>query len=192
VSLYELLLFGHITAAMLWVGAGFSLVVLGVLADRARDDEALKATLLQTNRLGNVYFIPASLAVLVFGIALVLESGAWSFGQLWIVLGLIGYFLTFVTGVAVIKPRGEAIGRMLEESGGVMTPEATLAGRRLLTLARIDYVVLFLVVFDMVAKPSGDDVGLLVGMALVLVAGAGYFTWRARSLAGASPAAGPA
>lgn len=191
-SLYELLLFGHITAAILWIGAGFSLLVLGLLADRARDDEGLKAALFGVNRLANVYFIPASLAVLVFGIALVLESSAWSFGQLWIVLGLIGYFLTFVTGVAVLKPRGEAIGRMLEESGGTMTPESTLAGRKLMTLARIDYVVLFLVVFDMVAKPSGDDVGLLVGMAAVLVLGVGYFVWRARSLTAAAPAAGRA
>ena len=188
-SLYEALLLGHILAAILWIGAGFSLVVLGLLADRAQEDEAMKSTLEHTNRLANVYFIPSSLLVLVFGIALVAESEAWSFGQLWIVLGLIGYALTFLTGIAVIKPRGEKIGRMIGEAGGRMTPQAMLAGRKLLTLARIDYVVLFLVVLDMVVKPTGDDVALLVVMAAIFVAGVAWVIWRARSLTPPVPAA---
>jgi hypothetical protein len=43
--------------------------------------------------------------------------------------------------------------------------------RRLLALARIDYVVLFLVIADMAAKPTGDDAGLLIAMAIVFAAG---------------------
>jgi uncharacterized membrane protein len=185
----EIWLFGHLVAAILWIGAGFSLVVLAVLADRTRDSDALKHVLEHTNRLANVYFIPASFAVLVFGIALVVQSEFFEFSMLWITLGLVGYALTFGTGIGVIKPRAEKIGRMLEESGGVMTPEALLAARKLLTIARIDYVVLFLVVFDMVTKPTGDDVGLLVFMAAVLVAGTAYFALRARSLGPGEPAA---
>lgn len=187
-SLYEILLFLHIGFAILWLGAAVSLVVLGVMADRTDDEEAMKSTLDHNNRLSTVYFVPSSLLVLVFGIALVVESEAWSFGQLWIVLGLVGYALTFLTGIAVIKPRGERIGKMIGQAGGTMTPEAMVEGRRLLTLARIDQVVLFLVVLDMVAKPTGDDVGLLVAMAAILVAGAAYFTWRARSLGPGAPA----
>lgn len=187
-SLYELLLVGHIAAAILWLGAAFALVVLGLLADRANDEEAMKSTLDQNNRLSTVYFIPSSLLVVLFGLALVAESEAWSFGQLWIVLGLVGYALTFVTGIAVIKPRGEKIGKMIGRAGGRMTPEAMLEGRRLLTLARIDQVVLFLVVVDMVAKPTGDDVGLLAAMAAILVVGVAYFTWRARGLETGEPA----
>jgi uncharacterized membrane protein len=140
------------------------------------------------NRLGNVFFLPASLLVIVFGVALVAESEAWSFGQLWIVLGLVGYALTFLTGLLVIKPRGEKIGRMIEHARGTMTPEAMLEGRKLLTLARIDYVVLFLVVLDMVVKPTGDDVGLLVAMAAILVVGVAYVVLRARSLTAPAPA----
>ena len=63
-----------------------------------------------------------------------------------------------------------------------MTPEALSEGRKLLTLARIDYIVLLLVVLDMVVKPTGDDVGLLVVMAAILVAGVAYVLWRARAL----------
>ena len=187
-SLYEILLFAHITTAILWVGAGFSLVVLGLLGELKDDEGSMRTALDGANRLGNVYFLPASLLVIVFGIALVAESEAWSFGQLWIVLGLVGYALTFVTGVALIKPRGERIGRMIEQARGTMTPEAMLEGRKLLTLARIDYVVLLLVVLDMVVKPTGDDVGLLVVMAAILVVGVAYPVWRVRSLTEPAPA----
>jgi uncharacterized membrane protein len=187
-SLYEILLFAHIVFAILWVGAGFALVVLGLLGEWKDDEGSMRTALDGANRLGNVYFVPVSLLVLVFGIALVAESEAWSFGQLWIVLGLVGYALTFFTGLLVIKPRGEKIGRMVEDARGAMTPEAMLEGRKLLTLARIDYIVLFLVVLDMVVKPTGDDAGLLVAMAAILVLGVGYTVWRARALGPAGPA----
>ena len=190
----ELWLLGHILAAIAWIGAGFSLVVLAVLADRARDAERLKAVLDHTNRLSTIYFVPASALVVVFGILLVVESDFYEFSMLWVVLGLLGYAATFGTGLFVIKPRGERIGRMLGESRGVMTPEIWLEGRKLMTIARIDYVVLFLVIFDMVVKPTGDDVGALIFMAAVLVAGVAYFSWRARSLEAApmAPAQEPA
>ena len=51
-----------------------------------------------TNRLGPTYFVPASLAVFVFGVILVIQSDFYGFDQLWIVLGLVGYALTFLTG----------------------------------------------------------------------------------------------
>ncbi|HEX2111895.1 MAG TPA: hypothetical protein VHF67_10110 [Gaiellaceae bacterium] len=35
-------------------------------------------------------------------------------------------------------------------------------------------------VFNMVVKPTGEDVGMLVFMAAVLADGAAYFGWRAR------------
>lgn len=181
-SLYELLVFGHVAMAILWIGAGFSLVVLALLAERKDDDDGMRTALDVTNRLGNVYFVPVSLLVIVFGVALVVESDAWSFGDLWIVLGLVGYALTFLTGLLIIKPRAERIGRMIAEARGEMTPATTFEGRKLLTLARIDYVVLFLVVLDMVVKPTGDDAGLLAVMAAILVVGVAYVVWRARSL----------
>lgn len=188
-SLYEILLFGHITTAILWVGAGVSLVVVALLAERKDDDGGLRTSLDVANRLGNVYFLPISALVIVFGLGLVAESDAWSFSQLWIVLGLVGYALTFLTGLLVIKPRAERIGKMIEAARGEMTPEALFEGRKLLTLARIDYIVLLLVVLDMVVKPTGDDVALLVVMAAILVAGVAYVLWRARSLTPPVPAA---
>jgi hypothetical protein len=49
-------------------------------------------------------------------------------------------------------------------------------------LGRTDYIVLFLVVADMVLKPTADDVGTLVVMAAILVAGVAYVVVKARSV----------
>jgi hypothetical protein len=73
--------------------------------------------------------------------------------DLWVVLAIAGWAVTFVTGLAILTPqvnRGEAL---LERHGP--TSDVALAQvRRVLTLARIDLVVLTLVVVDMVIKPG--------------------------------------
>jgi hypothetical protein len=72
------------------------------------------------------------------------------------VLGLLGIAATIFTGLAIITPRTEEIDRLLGTEG--MTPRAATKITQLLTLARIDLVVLYLVVADMAIKPTGDDV----------------------------------
>jgi uncharacterized membrane protein len=166
---YEFLLFVHISASVIWIGAGFLLVVLAIRADRTGDEAALKRILDDNTWLATHLFIPASLTVVAAGILLVID-GPWAFDQLWVVLGLVGYLSTFVTGIAVLRPRGDRIAAMIERDGG-MTPVALAEARRLLALARIDYVTLFLVIAIMALKPTGDDVGLLIGMAAIFVIG---------------------
>ncbi len=186
---YELYLFVHVAAAILWIGAAFLLQVLAVQADRARDDVALKKVVQDAAGLAKVLFIPSSLTLFVFGLLMVFD-GPWSFDQLWINIGLVGYLATFVTGVAVIRPRADRTAALIEEERG-LGPRAAADARKLLIIARIDLVVLFIVVADMVAKPTSDDVGLLALMAIALAAGVAYSLWRARSIE-ARPSAGAA
>lgn len=179
-DLYELLLFVHIAATVIWVGSGFLLLVLGLMANRTDDDAQLQRILADNESLAMRLFVPSSVTVLAAGIALMID-GSWSFEYLWLVLGLIGYLATFVTGLFLLKPHGERIHAMIERAGG-MTGAARAETRRLLTLARIDSVVLFLVIFDMVVKPTGDDVGVLVAMAAIVVLGVGWSVARARAI----------
>jgi uncharacterized membrane protein len=179
VTRYELLLFLHVSAAIIWIGSGFLLNVLGARADRRGDTEGIRRVADDAGALANVLFIPAALAALIFGILLVVD-GPWSFDQLWIVLGLAGFAATFVTGVFVIKPRSERLAALVERDG--MSAEALVGARQLLVIARSDYVVLFLVVADMVLKPTKDDVGTLIVMAAILVAGVAYVVVKARSV----------
>jgi uncharacterized membrane protein len=179
VSRYDVYLFIHILAVVAWVGGGFALVLMGMWATAARDDDATQFVVGAAAKLAKRVFIPASLVVLTMGI-LMLADGPWSFGSLWIVLGLAGFLTTAVTGGAVLGPMSERITAMIDADG--FTEEARTASQRLLALARLDYVVLFLVIFDMAVKPTGDDAGPLVFMALVLVVGWGLILTRARAL----------
>ncbi len=181
-TLYELLLFIHISATVVWVGAGLCSLVLAIGYDRDGDEPAIRRFLADQERLATRLFIPASLTVVIFGIALVIESDAWTFEYLWIVLGLVGFAATFVTGLFMIKPASERIGAAMEREGGRLTTQLRTDIRKLIVMARLDYVVLFLVIADMVFRPTGDDVGLLIGMAAILIAGIAYIVSRVRSL----------
>jgi hypothetical protein len=179
-SWYEFLLFVHIAASIAWIGAGFLMLVLGLRADRTDDEAGIKRLLDDNAWLATRLFIPASLTVVVAGVLLTID-GPWEFDQLWIVLGLVGYASTFFTGVAILRPRGDAIAAAIERDGR-MTPASLADARRLLALARIDYVVLLLVVADMAIKPTGDDVGVLVAMAAVLAVGLAWALNAAQSV----------
>jgi uncharacterized membrane protein len=181
-TLYEFLLFVHIAATVVWVGAGLCSLVLAIGYDHDGDEPAIRRFLADQEGLATRLFIPASLTVVIFGIALVIESEAWSFDQLWIVLGLVGFAATFVTGLFMIKPASERIGAAMEREGGRLTPELRTDIRKLIVMARLDYVVLFLVIADMVIKPIGDDVGVLIGMAAILIAGIADIVIRVRAL----------
>jgi uncharacterized membrane protein len=186
---YEFLLFVHIAAVVIWVGAGFVLMVLGLNADRTDDGVKIKQVLDDSNWLATRLFIPASLTVLVAGIWLTID-GPWDFDQLWIVLGLLGYAATFLTGLTVIRPRAERIAAMIDRDGGRLTPVSLAEARRLLALGRIDYVVLFLVIAVMAVKPTRDDVGLLIAMAAILAGGLAWAINAAQSVS--APGEAPA
>ncbi len=179
-SWYELLLFLHIAAAIIWLGSGFLIQVLAYRADKAEDAEGLRRVADDSASLSESLFIPASLSVLVLGVLLVLD-GPWEFDQLWIVLGLAGYLATFLTGVLIMKPGSEKIAELMERHDG-MSPEASIEIRRLLVKGRLDTVVLYLVVAVMALKPTSDDVGILVAMGAIVVLGAAYVAMRLRAI----------
>ena len=166
-SYYEVLLFVHVFGVAIWLGTGFALLVLGDRFGRAGDDHALQSLFGQSEWLATRIFIPVSLIAVVTGILLVIE-GPWSFDQLWVLLGLVGFVATFLTGLLLIKPESERIAAELVREG--MTTEAARAISSMFARQRIDYTVIALVVADMTLKPTGDDVFTLVLMAAVLAA----------------------
>jgi uncharacterized membrane protein len=166
---YDLWLFLHVVAAIVWLGGGLMLQVLGLRAERLRDSAGMRRLAEDGAVLGNRVFIPASLAVLVFGLLMVID-GPWGFGTLWVTLGLVGYAATLLTGVLVIKPATERIAAAIERDGGEVRPETAREMRRVLAKGRVDILGLYLVVAVMVLKPTGDDVAVLLVMAALLVA----------------------
>lgn len=96
---------------------------------------------------------PASLIVLIAGVAMVLYSPAHAFSDTWIWLGLVGYGLTFVTGAFVIGPTSRKLGGMMAAQPAD-DREVTELRRRLVLIARIDLTVIVAIVADMVFKPG--------------------------------------
>ena len=173
---YSIAKFLHVVSAVCWVGGGVVLMYQAILAGRAKDDDAQMVVVKQTAALALTWFIPASLATVVFGIATATLGNLWS--EAWVILGLLGFVATFCTGNFVIKPTADAIAKAETEGNRQL---ALRYGAKLMQVGKFDYVMLFTVIADMVLKPAWSDVVLLIVMAVVLVAGAVLFLLPALS-----------
>lgn len=141
----------HVIAAVIWIGGGALLMILGIAAERKRDPVELATVARQAAMVGERLFAPAGIVVVAMGIAMMLNTN-WGWGKFWVIAGLVGYAITFVTGVAVLSPMTKRIAALTEEKGATH-PETAAAITRVLQIVRIDVSMLLLVVVDMVVKP---------------------------------------
>lgn len=149
---YEWLLFFHIAAAIVWLGSGVAVQVLAFRANRAEDSARMVTIAHEAEWFGIRIFLPSSLTVLVLGIILTVD-GPWDFGQTWIILALIGWGLSFVTGAAFLGPESGRIGKVLAAEGPE-SPAVRARIQRIFLVSRIELVLLYLIVLDMVVKPG--------------------------------------
>lgn len=144
----------HVSVAVFWVGGGILLTVLGLRVERSDDPNEIVTLARWAAWVGERLFAPAGGIVLAMGIAMLIHGGdpiiAW--GKFWVIVGLIGYAMTFFTGVAILSPQAKRIAE-LSEAKGPTAPETLAAIRRILVIARFDVAVLLVVVADMVTKP---------------------------------------
>ena len=164
---YELLVFLHISAAIIWLGAGFLIALLVLGAERAGDRQKEAGHHQDVAWLAPRLFIPASLSTLVTGILVVID-GPWSFDQLWVTVAFVGWAVSFALGFFYFKPEGERIGQIAQERGPA-DPELASRLHRLNVVDRVQLAILFVVVADMVSKPTGDDSGTLIVGGAILV-----------------------
>lgn len=165
---YTAFKFLHVGSAVIWIGGALIMVLLGVRADRTKNDAEMVAIVRQVAWAGERIFVPASIATLVFGLIVTWIGNLW--GNLWVILGLVGVAATISLGVGVLTPRAKRA-----EAGfaaGGVTREVVAICREILTIAKFDMVLLFTVIADMVVKPGYGDWMVLVVMAIVIVAAA--------------------
>jgi uncharacterized membrane protein len=141
----------HVSGAVLWVGGGLTLTILALRAERSSDPSEMATIARQAAFVGERVFAPIGLLVLAMGIAMVVNLDL-DWGTSWIVLGLVGYVITFLTGLLFLGPQAKRIGQLIETAGAEAT-ETQAAIRRILLVARIDEGVLLVVVAAMVLKP---------------------------------------
>lgn len=178
-TLYELFLLLHVVSAIVWVGAATVFFSLALRTDIERDFDREASHNDDNGWLAPRLFIPASMATLIFGILAAIE-GSWSFGSLWITIGLTGFVASFLIGVGYFEPETKRLAAAVDR-GGVNDPEVRSRMANIKTVGRIELGVLYLVVASMVLKPTGDDGAVLVAFALILAAiVAGSVAWRGR------------
>ena len=141
----------HVSVAVFWVGGGLLLTVLAMRAERAGSPEEIATIARQAAYAGEKLFAPAGLVVLAMGITMVINQHI-GFGTTWVDIGLVGYAITFTTGIAVLAPLARTI-TTLTDTVGASAPETQAVIARILVIARIDVAVLLLVVADMLMKP---------------------------------------
>jgi len=166
---YTLFKFLHVSAAVIWIGGAFIMIILGVKADRSKNDAEIVGVVRQVAWAADRIYVPASIATLVFGLIVAWIGSLWA--NLWVILGLVGVAATIALGIIVLTPRAKKVEGGYA-SGGVSAPIVAIS-REILTIAKFDIVLLFTVIADMVLKPGYSDWGILVVMVAVIAA-AGY------------------
>ena len=140
----------HVVAAVIWVGGGTFLTLIALSAERARDSDQMLA-LVRQGEWGARVFIPASFATLGFGIAMVVNADL-DWGAFWILFGLIAWAISTAVGILYLTPQLKRLNNLMAERG-VDDPQTEAVLQRILLVARLDIVLLTLIVVDMTVKP---------------------------------------
>jgi uncharacterized membrane protein len=168
IARYDVYLLLHIVFAIVWLGGGLTLSILGSRIAKARDAAQMVAFARNAEWMGNHIFLPASALVLIFGF-LMIHAGFPAFDQLWIQLALGLFAVTFATGALFLGPQAGKIGKLIEQHGEE-SPEVQEQIRRVLFVSRLDLVTLYSIVVVMVAKPQADSPLLFTIWGIVLLA----------------------
>jgi uncharacterized membrane protein len=152
VELHEWLMFFHVLGAIIWVGTVIVMNAILTKASRASDRTAIFRLARELEWVGPGLIGPSALVVILLGVWLVILEEEWAFSQLWIWLSLVLVAVSMVEGISS-GPEGKRIVRMADERGGGDGEVRRRMGR-LLWLARLDILILVVVVWLMVFKPG--------------------------------------
>jgi uncharacterized membrane protein len=141
----------HVGAAVVWVGGGLFIAICAVMAELADDDDQLLQIGHWAETVAGRLFPVMSFVVLGFGIGMTQNLGI-AYDQFWLIFGVVAWGLSAATGILFLGPETKRLNKLAAEHGP-KSPQVQARLRRILLVARADVAFLFLIVFDMVAKP---------------------------------------
>ena len=150
--MYEFLLTIHVLAAVVWVGGGIAMHILGRRVVKRGDSTEIYEFSKEINIIGLRLYAPMSLILLVAGILLVNEAG-YEFSQLWITLGFLGWIFSFLVGIGYYGPKDKKL-QALVAAEGPTAPGVVENVRQALMVNSFEILILVLVVIDMTVKPG--------------------------------------
>jgi uncharacterized membrane protein len=150
--MYEFLLTIHVLAAVIWLGGGIAMHILGRRVLKRNDPQEIYKFSAEVNIIGMRLYAPTSLVLLVAGILLVNEAG-YEFSQTWITLGFLGWIFSFLVGIGYYGPQDKKL-QALVTADGPTAPGVVANVRQALMVNSIEILILVLVVIDMTTKPG--------------------------------------
>ena len=150
---YELFKFFHVVGAIAGVGGGLGLTILGRRLVAAKDHVTLISLNEQGKALGNRLFVPAFLLTLGFGVAMVIDTPAIGFGDLWILIGFGGIVASGAVEGLVGQRAARAFTAAVERHG-MGSAQVDAAAARLTLGGTLDVLVMLVVVWAMAARPT--------------------------------------
>jgi len=158
----------HVVGAAVWFGGALMIQAFAFRITRTNDARRMADFAKDSEVVGMRVFIPATWVLLLAAIGLMVNADL-SWGQNWIVFGLIAWAISFAVGAGFLGPEGGRIAKIIEREGPE-SPAAQGRIRRILLISRCELVVLLAVIVNMVVKPVGNA-GWFWGLLAAMVAG---------------------
>lgn len=145
--------FLHVLAAMVWVGGGLTLMLIGFRARSSANPDAIREFARALPYVGLRVLMPAVVIVLVTGVWLVLSSSEWHLSQFWVVLALALFAVAFLIGAIYLSRVGIELERIAADEGAGPAQALALLNRWLIGYALV-LVILLVALWDMVFRPA--------------------------------------
>lgn len=150
-SLYTLIKFIHIAAAIAWIGGAITFALLNANAVRNRDKDATLVLLRQGAFFGQRVMGPSAMTTLIAGIVMVLMS-EFGFGELWITWGFVAIFGSIILGAVVMRRVQMEFAKQMN-SKDLNDPQVRSLAARLSRLNAVAILLMLSAVWAMVFKP---------------------------------------
>jgi hypothetical protein len=154
-ALYKTLMAVHVLMAVTWVGGGLMLTMQAEKAKRSRDNQEFVKVAMSAEFWATRVFIPSAFILLACGLGMVFD-GHIGFSKPFVDIGLTGWILSFAIGTGFLGPQGGKVGKLVAAGGGAVDEAILARVNRILVVARVDLVILLLIVVNMVVKPWGS------------------------------------
>ena len=152
-DLYEALKTVHVLTAVVWVGGNVYANIINTRRIKGASSETVVETAREAEWYGNHVLIPTTLLLIITAFGMTADADL-SLGEFWLSFALAGFIFSFILGAAVVGPTIKKFHQEVTAAGNEVTPSAKAKLDKILLLARIELVILVLVVIDMVVKPG--------------------------------------
>ena len=149
--MYQVLLYIHIVAAVIWVGGAFAIQALAILVSHSDEPMELPRLARNLEIVGMRVFMPAAIVLFIAGALMTIQ--AWSFGNTWIAVSVGLFILSAIGGAVYLGPRAKRVAALFDAEGPSSVEARRILGR-LFVVSRLELVSFAVIIALMVFKPG--------------------------------------